>query len=104
MRLKTRNRFIGFGILGISMGVARSLTIENEDMSLYNMKNYKKKIWSNQYFRDRVFYSSMALALGGLCVLSSGSLVWAVPGATMYGATLLYNLSEKKNLSGWKYD
>ena len=104
MRLKTRNRFIGFGILGISMGVARSLTIDNEDIVLYNAENKKKIKWSNQGFRDRVFYSSMALALGGLCVLSTGSLVWAVPGATMYGVTLLYNFSQKKDLSGWKYD
>jgi len=104
MRLKTRNRFIGFGILGISMGSCVTMVEQNKDMVLHNAKNNNKVKWCNKDLRDRVFYSAMVLSAGGLIILETGVLIWAVPGATMLGVTFLANFVSEKDLSAFKHN
>ncbi len=98
-----KNRFIGFGILGISMGSCSTMVEQNNDMVLYNAKNNNIK-WRNKDLRDRVFYSAMVLSAGGLIILETGVLIWAVPGATMLGVAFLSNLISEKDLSAFKHN
>ncbi len=86
-----RNKIIGLVTMPVSFAYCQSIINERNDLHLYNVnKSYNNPIKkrTNVDLKDRSFYSGIALSIGGLFTLASGSLLCLAPGVAMTLVTL----------------
>ena len=93
------NSVIGFTVFGIGLGVGQSINDRNADIYLYNLETRGTKItWKYTKERDNLFYSSMLFSVGGLGMLGTGQLIWAIPGTFLVLKTAISQYKNNINI------